>query len=302
MDLPATSPAATQTMPARHEFDEDAYLQLHADVAAAVAAGVAGSGWQHYTLHGFREGRPWVRRSDPLAGVSREIAEGDGMYRENRDHYFETGESALHAIESALFAARRPASSVASLLDLPCGYGRVLRFLRKAFPHAELTACDLNRDGVEFCARTFRARGLVSREDPRAIPLRAEFDVIWCGSLLTHFDAARCEAFLGQFQRWLHPNGILVFTTHGRRCEVELTTGRNRCGLDERQVAALLKEYHRTGFGYVDYAPGSGYGISLSLPSYVLSHFVQRPGWQLLGYREGGWDRRQDVVCLQRTP
>jgi len=300
MELPAPSPATTTVMPARNEFDEDAYLQLHADVAGAVLAGVVGSGWQHFTLHGFREGRPWVRRDDPLAGVNRTIAEGDSMFRENEAHYFDVGESALHAIESALFTARRPASSVQTILDLPCGYGRVMRFLQKAFPQAALTACDLNRDGVEFCAKTFGARGVVSRDNPREIPLHAEFDLIWCGSLLTHFPADRCAAFLERFQRWLHPNGILVFTTHGRRCEVELTTGRNRCGLDDQQAARLLREYHGTGFGYVDYEPGSGYGVSLTLPSYLLSHYVQRPGWRLLGYRESGWDHRQDVICLQR--
>ena len=192
--------------------------------------------------------------------------------------------------------------NVGTILDLPCGYGRVMRFLQKGFPQAALTACDLNEDGVAFCARTFGAKPVVSRANPRELPFRAEFDVIWCGSLLTHLDADRCGAFLDQFQRWLHQNGLLVFTTHGRRCEVELATGRNRCGLDGEQVARLLRDYHGTGFGYVDYTPGSGYGISLMLPSYLLSHYVQRPGWQLLAFREAGWDRRQDVVCLRRVP
>lgn len=287
-------------LPLRSDFDEEAYVQLNPDVAAAIAGGVVGSGWQHFTLHGFAEGRPWVAQADPLAGVNQEIAPGDGMYRENAAHYFEVGASALRTIEAALFTACRPAASIRSILDLPCGYGRVLRFLRKAFPQAALTACDLNRGGVEFCAKTFGAKPVVSHERADKIPLTDTYDLIWCGSLLTHFDEATCRAFLQRFHDHLRPHGLLVFTSHGRRCEQELESGRNRCGLDQVKVAQLLEAYRRTGFGYVDYTPGADYGISLARPSYLLAEWVEKPGWQLVSFHESGWDARQDVIGVQR--
>ncbi|MGG5887557.1 methyltransferase [Falsiroseomonas sp. HC035] len=43
------------------------------------------------------------------------------------------------------------------ILDLPCGFGRVTRVLRVRFPHASITACDLDREGVEFARRSSRA-------------------------------------------------------------------------------------------------------------------------------------------------
>ena len=46
---------------------------------------------------------------------------------------------------------------VARLLDLPCGHGRVMRYLRAAFPRAEITGCDLLRDGVDHCAARHRS-------------------------------------------------------------------------------------------------------------------------------------------------
>ncbi|MBL9216129.1 MAG: class I SAM-dependent methyltransferase [Opitutaceae bacterium] len=297
----AASPSPERReLPPRNEFDEDAYLQLHADVAVAMAQGRVDSAWQHFTLHGFAEGRPWISKRDPLAGLNREIAPGDEMYFGNAEHYFDVGESALRCVESALLAVRRRKSAVGSILDLPCGYGRVLRFLRQAFPGAQLTACDLLRDGVEFCARQFGAVPVVSRTEPAEVPLSGGYDLIWCGSLLTHLPAARCAGFLQLFQRVLHPDGILVFTLHGRRCEAELATGRHDFGLAPEQATPLLAEYRRTGFGYVDYPGQPGYGISLARPSYVLEHFVQRPEWRLVGYHETAWDRRQDVVCLQK--
>jgi len=51
-------------------FNEELYLQLHIDVAAAVAAGVIPSGEWHYFHHGINEKRPWdyapVASSSPL--------------------------------------------------------------------------------------------------------------------------------------------------------------------------------------------------------------------------------------------
>ena len=169
------------------------------------------------------------------------------------------------------------------------------------YPAARLTACDLNRAGVEFCARTFDAIPVVSQVDVAKIPLEGPYDLIWCGSLLTHLPEKKWAEFLQLFQRLLLPGGFVVFTTHGRHCETDLVTGKHRYGLADPQIASLLADYRRTGFGYVDYADSPGYGISLSLPSYVLAKFIQQPGWQLLTYHETAWDQRQDVVGLRKV-
>ncbi|MEO6876694.1 MAG: class I SAM-dependent methyltransferase [Opitutaceae bacterium] len=287
-------------LPLRNEFDEDRYMQLYPDVAAALSVGSIDSGWQHYLQHGFPEGRRWVAKADPLIGVSQEISPQDEMFRGNAVHYFGTGVSALECIESALYAVRQERIGIKRVLDLPCGHGRVMRFLRKAFPAAELTGCDLNRDGVEYCAQTFGAVPVPSQVNPDAIPLLPGFDLIWCGSLLTHLPEKQWAAFLRLFQRVLLPGGIVVFTTHGRLAQRELAAGKPIYGLNEKQMKRVLKDHGKRGFGYVDYVEMPGYGISLSSPSFVLANFIQPSGWRLVSYLEAGWDKRQDVVCLQR--
>lgn len=287
-------------MPPRSEFSEEGYLQLYPDIAQGVISGAIESGWSHFSQAGFAEGRAWIPKPDALAGVSRDISPNDEMFRGNADHYFDAGESALHCLDTALRAAQRSRATVRRVLDLPCGHGRVSRFLRKAFPHAELVACDLNRDGVDFCARAFGATPIYSRETVAEIPLAGEFDLIWCGSLLTHLSRAKCEDFLALFQRVLGHRGIAVFTLHGRHCERELVAERNRHGITDAQVASLLQGYRETGFSYVDYENGSGYGFSLSHPSFVTAKLIHQPGWRMLGYQEAGWDKRQDVVSLQK--
>src|SRR5262249_45606967 len=78
--------------------------------------------------------------------------------------YLAVGESALKAIRLALLTARAPQPG--EILDLPCGHGRVLRWLAAAFPEARLTACDLLRDGVDFCASAFGAAPIYSVPAP----------------------------------------------------------------------------------------------------------------------------------------
>jgi SAM-dependent methyltransferase len=294
-------PPSAPTLPSRHEFDETAYLLMHPDVASAIAAGTVASGWHHYTLHGWREGRRWTPQPDAMHGVSREISPADGMFLGDGQHYFDAGASALHCVQAALFTARRRPDGIRRILDLPCGHGRVLRFLRAAFPSAEITACDLDTRGVLFCAEKFAAVPAVSREDPRAIPLTGSHDLIWCGSLLTHLPEARGRAFLDRFREQLAPGGVLVFTLHGAAYAADLASGRKHWDLDAAQIATLLEGYRGKGFGYADYAKERGYGFSLTHPGHVLGQLLPHPDWRVISCVERGWDDRQDVFALQKN-
>ena len=300
MDHNPSNLTTRTSLPPRSEFDDEGYLLLYPDIANGVSLGTIESGWQHFEKAGFAEGRRWVAKADPLAGLNRNISAHDEMFIGNEPHYFDVGESALHLIEVALLSARRQRSTIVRILDLPCGHGRVMRFLQKGFPEAQLTACDLNQSGVEFCAATFGALPVVSREVIEEIPLQGGFDLIWCGSLLTHLSEEKCAAFLRLFQKLLGHRGILIFTTHGRHCERELAAGKNPHGITDQQIAELLLGYRQKGFGYVDYSAQSDYGFSLAHPSFVTAQLIDHPGWRLLGYLETGWDNRQDVIYLQK--
>lgn len=297
-------PSSADDLPcSRDEFDGGAYLALHPDVAEAVRQGVTGSAWQHFVLHGCREGRRWVAKPNRMSGVNAEISPADEMFAGDRDHYFDAGESALHCITRALDLAGRRPEQVGSMLDLPCGHGRVLRFLRQAFPAASLTACDLDRDGVDFCARTFGAVPVPSDTDPEHIrfPSPASFDLIWCGSLLTHLSLPDCRKFLRSFARWLAPGGLLVVTVHGDSYARQLAGGRRTIDLDAAQTAELLAQYRRSGFGYVDYGGQTGYGFSVVHPDFVRAGLLPDGDWTLLDHHQKGWDFRQDVLTLRRS-
>lgn len=286
--------------PTRDTFDEEAYRALHPDVAAAVDAGVVGSGWQHFQLHGQREGRRWVAMSHRLEGVVRTVATDDEMSSGNAEHYFDVGESAMRRVADAVRAAGLRPERIRRILDLPCGHGRVLRFLRAAYPHAEIVACDLNASGVAFCAREFGAVPVLSEVEVENVDLSGGFDLIWCGSLLTHLPLSRGERFARWFARQLSPGGVWVGTFHGRRCEESLASGRRTVDLDAASTRELLVQVGATGCGYVDYRDQAGYGFSLFRADLARARLGACGEWDEVFFRPQGWDDRQDVIAFRR--
>jgi SAM-dependent methyltransferase len=258
-----------------------------------------------------------------VLGVSTEVSVDERMGTANLEHYFGVGQSAVRFITFALLAAGK--TEVGSILDFPCGHGRVLRTLRAAFPDAELTACDLLPDGVDFCARTFGAVPVYSSLRPSAALFSGrQFDLIFCGSLLTHVDAPRWPHFLELFDTLLAPGGVLVLTVDGpfvahrmRNGElygygVSPISGRWQKFLHRlsgrapyldgaRRIARLVERYEREGFGYLDDGSGA-YGITLSAPSWVLKQLGAYSDLRTICYTERAWDDHQDAVACLKKP
>jgi SAM-dependent methyltransferase len=228
-----------------------------------------------------------------------EISPRDEMFAGDYEHYFSVGRSAVECIRLGLQAAGKVEAR--SILDMPCGHGRVLRALREEFPEAEITACDLNRDGVEFCQKTFGALPAYSNEEVREIPL-IRYDLIWCGSLLTHMPIQSWYGFLELFRDHLDPGGILVYTTHGRWPAERMRSGECLYGISKADK--ILKGYRKEGFGFAQYdwakAKRLTYGISLAEPWRAVKMLEDIPELRLIHYRERAWDNHQDVIAAIR--
>ncbi len=235
----------------------------------------------------------------PVAGVDKTIHPEDGMFEGDGEHYFSVGESALRSIRLAMVASGL--DEPRRILDLPCGYGRVLRVLRAAFPDAEIAGCDLLTQGVDFCARTFDAIPIRSTERPEEIDLGGTYDLIWCGSLFTHLEAERCEGFLHLYASALAPGGVLVCSTHGRWVAYRMEQGFDTYGLGEDRVRELLEAYDRTGFGYAEYPTIPDYGISVSSPSWVATRLEPFSELRIVFFEERAWDAHHDIIAVARV-
>lgn len=235
-------------------------------------------------------------------GFSTELSADDGMAHRGRlHHYFGVGLGALRIIEDALKAAASPPP--VAILDLPSGHGRVLRMLRHRFPEATITACDTDPKGVEFCAREFGAEALVAPGRPDDLLLPRAYDLIWCGSLLTHLPERDCETLLARFARQLKPGGLLVFTTHGTTIEELIAAGRMSIPVDAPLVASMLRRFREAGFGFApyDHSRDGSYGIALASPEWTNEHVREHSGLRLLSHSEAAWDGRQDATVCQRA-
>src|SRR5205823_1240212 len=92
--------------------------------------------------------------------------------------------------------------------------------------------------------------------------LSRRFDLIWCGSLLTHIDEQVASDLLQSFHDQLSDQGLCIFTTIGWR-SIEWIEGK-KCtyGLSEDAQQKVIREFQSKGYGYADYPNQSGFGIS----------------------------------------
>jgi SAM-dependent methyltransferase len=232
------------------------------------------------------------RLADYRSRVDETIAAGDDMYTGDLDDYLSVCHSAVAQIAHAMTVCGR--ISLPRILDFACGHGRVMRGLRAAFPEAELIACDIDRDGVDFCTARFGAMPVYSDPDPSLVSLRGRFDLIWVGSLLTHLDAVRCRDFLDLFRRHLSDRGLLVFSSHGRNAV-------NRWPRDDERAQAIVADFRRNGFGYRDHVGVEGYGTSAFTPAWIVGTAASWTDLMLVGYVERGLADHQDVIALLKT-
>ncbi|MEM6440908.1 MAG: class I SAM-dependent methyltransferase [Pseudomonadota bacterium] len=222
---------------------------------------------------------------------------------EGRAHYFAVGESAMRSIRQILGDL-----VPLTILDLPCGHGRVARHLTARFPEAELFVADLNEDGARFCAAELGAEALTSTPDFSALDFGRRFDLIWVGSLVTHLNAPATQAFLGFVARHLTDRGRAVVTAHGAlvagrmmgRREAPRSLIRRRgslYGISLPDTEGLCRDYFATGYGYRNYPYADDYGVSICTEPWMRAA-AAAAGLETTSFVAHAWDNHQDVYGL----
>jgi SAM-dependent methyltransferase len=255
------------------------------------------------------DAKPWYEATDgrlpswfasTATDVSTQVSDSEAMPAADLAGYLAVGESALKAIRLAQLAARVP--DFQAILDLPCGHGRVLRWLRAAYPGASLTACDILADAVDFCRDAFGAKPVYSHRRIEASAFPESYDLIWVGSLFTHVDVPDWDHLLSLFDRLLRPDGVLVITTHGELVAERMRAG-HLYGYPESGVTRALRAYAHAGFAFLEEAPASvDYGITLARPEWVLEWAARYADLQVAFYGEALWANHQDVLALVKRP
>jgi SAM-dependent methyltransferase len=259
-------------------------------------------------------------RDFPLSRFDTEVSPNDMMFDISK-HYVEVGLSALKLIDYAADKGFTPPGGLRAILDLPCGHGRVARALRSKFPRVDLTVCDIDHDGVDFCARKFKATGVYGTNDFEKMEIGRSFDLIWVGSLITHFSADQTVKFIRCMIRHLSADGLLILTTISGGISLRLTAlSKVQSGYRKRKIPnksiinmirdsrmkyKILSNLHAQcqafGYGYEDdpRSPGTGYGHSL-ISRHWIEGFFAGEAYGTADYLERGWDDYQDVLFVKK--
>jgi len=239
-----------------------------------------------------------------LSSVFTGISPEDKMFIHGQErHYFSVGFSGLLSIIQTLSCARRNRDEIHTILDFASGGGRVLRFIKAYFPEAKITAAEIDTNLLRFLQENLQVRTVQTNEDLSRIDIDQKYDLISCGSLITHLTKRKTKQLLEFFSSALNNRGILVVTTHGRWIRKILNrndTAKELYGLSAFQRVKINVQYETTGFGYGNYKGGRGYGVSVTKPSWIVRQLERNDEWRILFYKEKCWDNHQDVIACEK--
>ena len=174
------------------------------------------------------------------------------------------------------------------------------RYLRAAFPEAELHVGDLWTEATEWTARQFRADIIAGNADFSA-RFAARYDVIFCGSLLTHLPEHLSIKLLDFLTEHLAVGGIALVTACGRKnLEWEKSHFNAKVFSTPEHLAALTQDYFEGRFAFTPYPGQTDYGRSFTPVSWFHNYVVKRPDLVMTRFSERAWDDNQDVVTLKR--
>jgi SAM-dependent methyltransferase len=202
-----------------------------------------------------------------------------------RSTYAAGGRQVVELLEAAL-ADAGGALEDAEVLDFGCGHGRVVRHL--VGRARRVAACDLDHEGVRFCAEALGADPVPGDADLSRVPL-GDYDAIWLGSVVTHHRPPVVAALLQHLAAHLRPGGVLVASSADERTlEADLQgAGRGWLQGEEDRIRAALAS---DGAAYVPYPHerDGAYGLGYQLEGW-LDAAVGAAGLRRLWHRPGAW-------------
>jgi SAM-dependent methyltransferase len=200
--------------------------------------------------------------------------------------YLTGGAEAAMALKQ-LIGQYRSVDARFTMLEFASGYGRVSRHWRNVLPCADVIACDVHAEAVEFLRR-LGVPAALSSTVPEHFNLARKFDVIFALSFFTHMPRRTWGRWLRVLADRLAPSGLLVFTTHGLP------------SLKEMGVSALDPD----GFWFASVSEqkdldGADYGATATSLAYVMRQ-LRACHLDLRYFREAGMGHQDVYIATPR--
>jgi SAM-dependent methyltransferase len=198
----------------------------------------------------------------------------------------------------SLREAGREWRDVRSCLEVGCGYGRIVRELRREIQPSAISVCDVIEEGARFAAAEFGVRR-VPVVEAMGPTYDESFDLIYLLSVYSHLPRHMIESNLARVSALLRPGGVLVFSTHGKQ-SAEMAEIYEQYWLDKEKLNAELE---RTGFFYERYPYYyADYGLTWMVADEVKKIVANAaPTLRFVAHHPLAVDGHQDVFVYRRA-
>ncbi len=178
------------------------------------------------------------------------------------------------------------------ILDWGCGCGRVLRYLLEAVPATRVFGCDIDREAIEWLARSATGSSFedIRPEPPTPYP-EDQFDLVYGISIFTHLGEGMQDKWLQEIARVAKRSGVVMVTVHGP----ELAPRGLRRRLRKKGFA---EERSNQASLFAPYANAEYYRTAFHTPAYVERHWARY--FELLEYIPRGINMHQDLVIMRK--
>lgn len=226
------------------------------------------------------------------------ISTNDAMKGIGDQAYLSVGERVPRVIRAAQEIAG--CGPTERILDYGCGHGRVMRWLRAAYPDAEVSGADVLEDAVLFCAETFGAKPVHIDTSFAETDLGGVFDLIWLGSIYTHLSLESWHELTDLMVRHLAADGMLCFSVAGRSVAQKYAEGQITLRpTDAPAVDVMLDDYNSRGFGFMARTRTTEVWGRSIVRSDALLDFLAARDLTCVLYAPNSYGKQQDIVCVR---
>ncbi|NNC59934.1 MAG: class I SAM-dependent methyltransferase [Erythrobacter sp.] len=128
-------------------------------------------------------------------------------------HYFQSGLTTIQPILMGAMAEGFEPDEDTHVLDFGCGVGRQLLHLKRWFPAMKISAIDVDREVVDYVARTFPGVDAYCNDfDPPLKFADNSFDLIYSVSIFSHLSMDDAKLWLTDLARVAKPGSVLCLT------------------------------------------------------------------------------------------
>ena len=177
--------------------------------------------------HNLREKYRFKGNYSDWIGVNAEISPDDDIFRFFSNHptslnpirdYLSDGWRTMVEFQDLLDQCALSVHRCNSFLEFASGQGRFTRHLARILKKQQLTVSDVVPGSVDFLQKAMGVKGFYSSNDPAALTIPGEYEIIFVLSLFSHLPPAIWGQWFKVLYGALTADGVLIFSTHGEKC------------------------------------------------------------------------------------